>query len=157
MSTRGHRATDALSAPGYAANTAVDDADSERVARREEHGGERSFHGPGGSQGSGNKRRRRHRSQQGKRRPPSQGGGGGGPHIDIVSRERMFQDIEGLLRQIRERAEEATVWTEEQLNDFTQTVTGFTKSLEQEGEQISQRVRSEYQRIRDKPSQALRA
>jgi C4-type Zn-finger protein len=68
----------------------------------------------------------------------------------------MFQDIEGLLRQIRERAEEASVWTEDQLQDFTQTVTFFTRSLEQEGEQISQRARSEYQRIREKLSQALR-
>jgi C4-type Zn-finger protein len=69
----------------------------------------------------------------------------------------MFQDIEGLLRQIRERAEEAAVWTEDQLNDFTQSVTGFTKSLEQEGEPLSLRARGEYQRIRDKLSYALRS
>lgn len=155
MSTRGPRATEALQAPGYSANAAGDEADPERPAPRQEQGTARGFNGPNGPQGSGRKRRRRHRSQKGPRRFPSQGGGG--PHIDVVSRERMFQDIEGLLRQIRERAEEATVWSDDQLNDFTQTVTGFTKSLEQEGEQISQRVRSEYQRIRDKLSQALRA
>jgi len=32
--------------------------------------------------------------------------------IDVVNRERMFQDIEGLLRQIRERAEETAEWTD---------------------------------------------
>ena len=68
----------------------------------------------------------------------------------------MFQDIEGLLRQIRERAEETAEWTEEQLSEFTHTVTGFTKSLEEEGEPVSERARSEYQRIREKLSQVLR-
>ena len=154
MSTRGHRATNQLGAPGYSANAAVDDAEPKRDAPRQESGAPRAFGGPGGvPQGSGRKRRRRHRSQKETPRRPFQGGSG---HIDIVSRERMFQDIEGLLRQIRERAEEAPVWTEEQLHDFTQTVTGFTKSLEQEGEPLSQRARSEYQRIRDKLSYALR-
>ena len=154
MSTRGHRATDQLQAPGYSAHGTVDDAaQPERDGARQGHGAERVFEGGGGPHGSGHKRRR-HRSQKGKRRRPSSQGGA--PHIDIVSRERMFQDIEGLLRQIREQAEESPVWTEQQLQDFTQTVTGFTKSLEQEGEQISPRVRSEYQRIRDKLSQALR-
>ena len=61
-----------------------------------------------------------------------------------------------MLRQIREQAEETPVWTAEQMSDFTQTVTGFTRSLEQESEQISQRVRDEYQRIREKLSHALR-
>lgn len=154
MATRGHRATDQLHAPGYSAHAAVDDADSERDAPRREHGPERSFEGGGAPHGSAHKRRRRHRSQKGKRRPPSSQGRG--PHIDIVSRERMFQDIEGLLRQIRERAEESVVWTEEELNDFTHTVTGFAKSLEQESDQISQRMRSEYQRIREKLTHALR-
>jgi arylsulfatase A-like enzyme len=153
MSTRGHRATEQLQARGYSAQGAVDDADPERDVPRQP-GGERGFEGGGGSNASGRKRRRRHRSPKGKRRHHS--GQGGTPHVDIVSRERMFQDIEGLLRQIRERAEESAVWTEEQLNDFTQTVTGFTKSMEQESEQVSHRMRGEYQRIRDKLSQALR-
>ena len=152
MPTRGHRE---LEAPEYSASAAVDDGDSERDGPRSEGGSERGFNGPGAPHGSGRRRKRRHRSQKGRppRRPRSPDGG---PHIDVVNRERMFQDIEGLLRQIRERAEEASVWTEDQLNDFTQAVTGFTKSLEQESEQISQRVRDEYQRIREKLSHALR-
>lgn len=68
----------------------------------------------------------------------------------------MFQDIEGLLRQIRERAEETPLWTPEQMNDFTQAVTGFTRFLEEEGGQISDRTMNEYHRVRDKLSQALR-
>jgi hypothetical protein len=155
MSTRGHRATEQLQAPGYSAQGAVDDADPERDVPRHQHGAERAFDGAAAPHGSGRKRRRRHRSPKGKRHHHP--GQGGAPHVDIVSRERMFQDIEGLLRQIRERAEESALWTEEQLNDFTQTVTGFTKSMEQENEQVSQRMRGEYQRIRDKLSQALRA
>jgi len=119
--------------------------------------GEGQPSGPNGGMGqrsSGSrKKRRRHRNQRPKqRRPPSAGEGA----IDVVNRERMFQDVEGLLRQIRERAEETAEWTAEQLSDFTQAVTGFTKSLEQEGDSVSQRVRSEYQRVRDKLSQALR-
>jgi len=153
MSTRGHRATNQLGVPGYSASAAVDDTEPKGDAPRQESGAQRTFGGPGAPQVSGRKRRRRHRSHKEKPRRALPGGSG---HIDTVSRERMFQDIEGLLRQIRERAEEAPVWTEEQLNDFTQTVTGFTKSLEQEGETLSQRARSEYQRIRDKLSYALR-
>lgn len=153
MSTRGHRATNQLGAPGYSAHAAVDDTGPKGDAPRQESGPQRAFGGPGAPQGSGRKRRRRHRSQKERPRRPFQASGG---HIDTVSRERMFQDIEGLLRQIRERAEEGAVWTEDQLNDFTQSVTGFTKSLEQEGEPLSLRVRSEYQRIRDKLSYALR-
>ena len=149
MSTRGQRATEQLQ--GYSAQGAIDDTDR---GRDERHGVERAFDSTTSPHSSGRKRRRRHRSPKGKRRRHA--GQVGTPHIDIVSRERMFQDIEGLLRQIRERAEESVVWTEEQLNDFTQTVTGFTKSLEQEGDQISQRMRSEYQRIREKLTHALR-
>jgi len=153
MSTRGHRATNQLGAAGYSTHAAINDAAPKGDAPHQESGAQRTFGGPAASQGPGRKRRRRHRSQKEKARRPFQGSSA---HIDTVSRERMFQDIEGLLRQIRERAEEAPVWTEEQLNDFTQTVTGFTKSLEQEGEPLSQRARSEYQRIRDKLSYALR-
>jgi hypothetical protein len=153
MSTRGHRAPDQLHAPGYAADAAVEEGESEHAVPRRQQGAEHLFEGGGPPRGSG--RRRRHRSHKGKQRGPSSQGGG--PHVEVVSRERMFQDIEGLLRQIRECAEESPVWSADQLNDFTQTVTGFTKSLEQEGEQISQRVRSEYQRIREKLSQALRS
>jgi len=68
----------------------------------------------------------------------------------------MYQDIEGLLRQIRERAEETPLWTEDQMNDFTQTVTGFMRTLDEEGGQVSDRAMNEYHRVRDKLSQALR-
>jgi len=102
---------------------------------------------------SARKRRRRHRSAQKGRRPRPLGAG---PPADVASRERIFQDIEGLLRQIREQAEESADWSEEQLQDITQTVTGFTRSLEQEGDPISSRTQGEYQRIREKLSQALK-
>jgi hypothetical protein len=105
------------------------------------------------SSGPRNKKRRRNRSQRPREQRAPSGGEG---VIDVVNRERMFQDVEGLLRQIRERAEETAEWSMEQLSDFTQAVTGFTKSLEQEGDSVSQRVRSDYQRVRDKLSQALR-
>jgi C4-type Zn-finger protein len=67
----------------------------------------------------------------------------------------VFQSVEGLLRQIREQAEETAQWTEAELREITQTVTAFTKSLEQEHDPISERARMEYQRIREKLSQAL--
>lgn len=110
--------------------------------------------GPGGRR----KRRRQRTQRQKRRRPPhlGGGGGGGGGHVDHVNRERMFQDIEGLLRQIRERAEETPLWTEDQMNDFTQTVTGFMRALDEEGSQVSDRAMNEYHRVRDKLSQALK-
>lgn len=121
-----------------------------------EGGHGRDSGGPGGRR----KRRRQRTQRQKRRRPPhlggGGGGGGGGGHIDHVSRERMFQDIEGLLRQIRERAEETPLWTQDQMNDFTQTVTGFMRALEEEGGQVSDRAMNEYHRVRDKLSQALR-
>lgn len=113
---------------------------------------QQTFRG-GGDRGSSRQKRRRQRSQHGKFRPPSRGGA---PQLDVVSRERVFQDLEGLLRQIREQAEESTDWAEDRLNEITQTVTSFTKSLEEQGDPISERSRSEYQRIREKLSQALR-
>jgi hypothetical protein len=110
-------------------------------------------HEGGGNGGGRSKKRRRQRAQRSKRRQPPSGPGG---RFDAVSRESMFQDVEGLLRQIRERAEETAEWSAEQLNDFTQTVTGFMRSLEEESEQISDRVRSEYQRVRERLSQVLK-
>lgn len=106
---------------------------------------------PGG--GASRRKRRRQRSQRGKRRQPTESRA---PQIDLVSRERIFQELEGLLRQIREQAEEGMPWPQERLDDFTQAVVSFTKSLEEQGEAVSDRVRSEYQRIRDKLSQALK-
>jgi hypothetical protein len=99
------------------------------------------------------KRRRRQRSQRGKRRRMPYAGPG---PTYTLSREHIFQDIEGLLRQIREQAEESPDWTEQQLDQITQTVTAFTKSLEEEADPISDRARSEYQRIRDKLSNAMK-
>ena len=116
--------------------------------------GQRASGGQGGP-GSSRKKRRRARSQRGKRRQVPHGSHRPA-HIDTVSRERIFQDIEGLLRQIREQAEESKTWTDEQLSQFVQAVTTFTKSLEEESDPISDRARSEYHRIRERLSQALR-
>ncbi|HYD50052.1 MAG TPA: hypothetical protein VEB21_16965, partial [Terriglobales bacterium] len=104
------------------------------------------------------------RPQRPTRRP---GGGGGGigassakealSHLDSTNRERIFQHVEGLLRQIREVAEEeAGKYTEDQLNDYTVTVTNFTRALEEEGDLRSDRIRSEYMRVRDKLTYALK-
>jgi len=100
------------------------------------------------------KKKRRQRTQRGKRRnqEPSRA-----PRIDVVSRERIFQEIEGLLRRIREQAEETACWTDEQLRDFTQMVVNFTKTLEQEGDPISGRLQNDYQRLRDRLALALKA
>jgi hypothetical protein len=108
-----------------------------------------------GGQGnrSGRKKRRRQRAQRGKRHG---GGQGGAAPLDIVSRERVFQELEGLLRQIREQAEESAGGAADQLTEITQAVTSFTKSLEEQGDPISERARSEYQRIRERLSQALK-
>jgi len=76
----------------------------------------------------------------------------------MVSREQIFQDIEGLLRQIREQAEENARWNDEEIREFVQTVTTFTRALEQfDGEAITPRLHSDYQRVRDKLVQALRS
>jgi vacuolar-type H+-ATPase subunit E/Vma4 len=73
-----------------------------------------------------------------------------------MSRERVFQELEGLLHQIREQAEESVDWAEGRLTEITQTVTTFTKSLEEEADPIPERARVEYQRIREKLSQVLK-
>jgi hypothetical protein len=99
------------------------------------------------------RRRRRHRSHRGKAEFSQPGSNA---QVDRLTRERMFQDIEGLLRRIREQAEEVNAWSVEELHEITQTVTGFTRSLEQEGDPVSQRSVTEYQRIREKLSQALK-
>jgi hypothetical protein len=75
---------------------------------------------------------------------------------EFVTRERIFQELEGLLRQVREQAEESGGWPEERLSPLVQAVTGFTKSLDEQSDPIPERTRSEYQRIRDRLSQALR-
>jgi hypothetical protein len=65
--------------------------------------------------------------------------------------------VEGLLRQIRELAEEYATYNNEQLNDLTQSVGGLFKLLESEAEIVSDRSYSEYQRVREKLSRALRS
>ena len=123
-------------------------------------------HGDGGGGGgqrnfNSRRKRRRQRPQRSKRRKGGGGGGGGGGHQrsqavkDDTDRERIFQDIEGLLRRIREEAEEAGR-PEEELRDVTTTVTNFTKILEEEAEVVSERARIEYHRVREKLNHALR-
>ena len=104
------------------------------------HGDEARSQSSGG--GGSRRKRRRQRQQRGKRpglpmpvRSPR------AAVVEVGTRERIFQDVEGLLRQIREEAEETETWSEEQLRDITQAVTTFTKSLEQESDPISDRVR----------------
>jgi hypothetical protein len=123
-----------------------DDLRSGRLAMSEGAGGPPSS-------GSMHKRRRRQRPQRGKHRRPPQTRSS---HSEGMSRERVFQELEGLLRQIREQAEESADWAEDRLTEITQTVTSFTKSLEEEADPIPERVRAEYQRIREKLSQALK-
>ncbi len=114
----------------------------------------RAQKGQGGAAGFSRKRRRRQRSQRPKQRRPMYAASG---PTYTLSREHIFQDIEGLLRRIREEAEESLDWSEQQLNEITQTVTTFTRSLEDEADPISDRARSEYQRIREKLSQAMKS
>lgn len=113
-----------------------------------EHSGGGSF-----APGVGRKKRRRPRPQRGKPRRNSEPHG---PRIDVVSRESVFQELEGLLRQIREEAEELGSWPAERLAEYTHVVVNFTKSLEEQADPLSERTRSEYQRIREKLSQALK-
>jgi len=109
-----------------------------------------------GNSGGGRRKRRRQRPQQVKHvRPHEPQRSGATARVDAASRERVFQSVEGLLRQIREQAEEGVQWSEAELREVTQTVTAFTKLLEQEGDPISERAQTEYHRIREKLSQAL--
>jgi hypothetical protein len=109
-----------------------------------------------GNSGGGRRKRRRQRPQPGKRqRPHESHRSGAGGRLEVASRERVFQSVEGLLRQIREQAEEGSQWTEEELRQITQAVTAFTKLIDQESDPISDRAHAEYERIREKLSQAL--
>jgi len=154
MSTNGRRGPDVRSGSGGSGGRAPDGRNPGQQ-RHGEPGTLRAHVAADAAHPAGfsRKRRRRQRTQRGKRR-------GVGPsrptHADTASRERMFQDIEGLLRQIREQAEESAGWTEQQLSEITQTVTAFTRSLEAEADPVSDRTRGEYQRIREKLSQALK-
>ena len=101
--------------------------------------------------GGSRRKRRRQRSQRGKRRRPQ-----GHVHSEGMNREHIFQELEGLLRQIREEAEESSNRTEEEVSAMARTVTTFTKELEEQSDPVSERLRSEYQRIREMLTQALR-
>ncbi len=154
MSANGRRGPDVRSGSGGSGDGAHDGRNPGQQRHRDPgmlraHAAADAAHPAGFSR----KRRRRQRTQRGKRR---NGGPSRPAHTDAVSRERMFQDIEGLLRQIREQAEESAGWTEQQLSEITHTVTAFTRSLEAEADPVSDRTRSEYQRIREKLSQALK-
>jgi len=112
-------------------------------------------HGPGNG-GGGRRKRRRQRPPHTKHVRPHEGQrSGAAARVDAASRERVFQSVEGLLRQIREQAEEGELWSEAELREITQTVTAFTKLLDQEGDPISDRALTEYHRVRDKLTQAL--
>jgi hypothetical protein len=105
----------------------------------------------GGAAGGSRRKRRRQRSQRGKHRRPQ-----GHVHGEGVSREHIFQELEGLLRQIREEAEESSNWAEDKINSMAKTVSTFTKELEEQSEPVSERLRSEYQRVREMLTQVLR-
>ena len=124
----------------------AEDLGNRRLAMSDDSGGQAPL-------GSTHKRKRRQRLQRGKHGRPSPGRGA---HFEGMSRERVFQELEGLLRQIREQAEETAEWAEDRLTEITQTVTSFTKSLEEETDPIPERARLEYQRIREKLSQVLK-
>ena len=105
------------------------------------------------SPGGPRRKRRRQRTQRGERQRPPQGRAG---QVEGASRERIFQDLEGLLRQIREEAEEWPTVAEEHINHMAHAVSAFTKALEEQSDPIPQRTHSEYQRIREKLVRTLR-
>ncbi|MBP1686753.1 MAG: hypothetical protein H6Q33_2896 [Deltaproteobacteria bacterium] len=101
---------------------------------------------PGGS-----RRKRRRQRPQGQRLPHRRVG-----QIEGASRERIFQDLEGLLRQLREEVDASSDIAAEQISLMAQTVSTFTRALEEQSDPISERAHSEYQRIREKLVQTLR-
>lgn len=112
--------------------------------------------GGGGNGGGGrrNKRRRTRPQKQNNLRhklSPKEAAA-----LDSVGRERMFQQVEGLLRQIREEAEETGAFSDEEVREYVTTVTAFMTLLEEESEPLTERARSEFLRVRDKLSHALR-
>lgn len=110
---------------------------------------------PDGRGGGGKKGKRRRQRQQRPRhvRAPTAKENAA---IDSHNRERIFQHIEGLLRQIREEAEETGGFSDEQLRDYTATAVAFMRLLEEQSEPLPERVRIEYLRVRDRLTQALR-
>jgi hypothetical protein len=145
MSTKGRGVFEGGSAPRVAA-AAGDNGGGFGVRAQGNHGGQ-------GAGGGGQRKRRRR--QRGQRNNIRRNGPSTSAHSDGANRERVFQDIEGLLRQIRELAEDSAAYTQEQLADFTQMVVGLFKQLEGEAKMVSERVLGEYQRVRDRLNQAL--
>lgn len=149
MSTSHEGASDEMSEGNENGSGAGADAHGPRD-HNDRGGGHRNF-GP-------RRKRRRQRPQRTKRR---KGSGGPQPRSaavkDDTDRERLFQDIEGLLRRIREDAEENGDRSEQELREITATVTNFTKLLEEESEVVSERARTEYHRVRERLNHALRS
>src|SRR5262245_46351304 len=124
MSTNGRSAPDHGGGPS---GVAVEESEREGTPYALMHDG-RGDGQPyaGGHSGAGSrKRRRRQRSQRGKRGGnPAQNSARGN---SLVSREGIFQELEGLLRQIREQVDESATGSEAQLSEIVHTVTSFTK------------------------------
>lgn len=106
----------------------------------------------GGGMNRQRKKRRRDRGQMPARRGPAMAAQG-----DHSNRERIYQDVEGLLRRIREHDEENGGYSAQQMSDFTQAVVTLFKALESENEIVSERLYAEYQRLRERLSQALKS
>ncbi len=119
------------------------------------HGGNGGRHSDGKGGGRRNKRRRQRQQQRPnkqRRRPSAKESAA----LDSVGRERMYQQVEGLLRQIREEAEENGAFSDDELREYVSTVTSFMSLLDEESEPLTERARSEYLRVRDKLTHALR-
>jgi hypothetical protein len=107
--------------------------------------------GSSGGGGDGGRKKRRHPTH-GKSREAGTSSG----YNEAANRERIFQDIEGRMRQIRELAEEGNDFTNDEISELTQSVVALFRSLESEGEVVSDRAFAEYQRLRERLNQALR-
>ena len=134
----------------------------QRTAEKDEQGSAVSWQtDPQGSSaaatypGGARKKRRRQRPQRTKGQRPPQARL---PQGDGVSREHILQDLEGLLRQIREEAEESANgrFPPEQISEMARSVSAFSKGLEEQSDPISERARGEYQRLRERLVHALR-
>lgn len=101
---------------------------------------------------SGGPRRKRRRQREHVQRLAQRRVG----EMDGTSRERIFQDLEGLLRQLREESEVSSQMAAEQVSLMARTVSTFTRALEDQSDPISDRTHSQYQRIREKLVQTLR-
>ncbi len=78
------------------------------------------------------------------------------PFGETANRERVFQDLEGLLRRIREVAEESAAYSEGQVAEYAREVGDLFRALEGEGDVVSDRLFGAYQRLRRRLSDALK-